>query len=384
MSKKKKFKNVWDLSVDEQMKSTDDIFSLGKVKNAPLDENGLTSDLAAKIFCDITGNKYVEPKDEKSTMKQDIKQYDSSLNAVTIDPWNEIQSTNDDTDSLKFNFIKELDRVIVDDHISPTTLSLKYINLTEINFCEDDYDVDEIGSIINDMYFYIITCKHPFAVIDNKRFENDIKKFKSINTDRFIIVSVDYYYLLYLIDEESKNKFLDIPEIYNMDDKRMLQFMITMCYNAGATQNIFFNDDIDYIRSYKEYCDRLDRYQLYMHLIETDKNTVMNDEDDEINIPIIDAAYLQRNVRETLMTLTDEDDYDDEDDDELVESDINTVVNNVSNTTVVQNNLNVNTEDFSNLLDDVAEEKIDTTTIIDDKSDNSSFNAGVIPVIKKH
>lgn len=384
MSKKKKFKNVWDLSVDEQMKSTDDIFSLGKVKNAPLDENGLTSDLAAKIFCDITGNKYVEPKDEKSTMKQDIKQYDSSLNAVTIDPWNEIQSTNDDTDSLKFNFIKELDRVIVDDHISPTTLSLKYINLTEINFCEDDYDADEIGSIINDMYFYIITCKHPFAVIDNKRFENDIKKFKSINTDRFIIVSVDYYYLLYLIDEESKNKFLDIPEIYNMDDKRMLQFMITMCYNAGATQNIFFNDDIDYIRSYKEYCDRLDRYQLYMHLIETDKNTVMNNEDDEINIPIIDAAYLQRNVRETLMTLTDEDDYDDEDDDELVESDINTVVNNVSNTTVVQNNLNVNTEDFSNLLDDVAEEKIDTTTIIDDKSDNSSFNAGVIPVIKKH
>lgn len=391
MSKKKKFKNVWDLTAEEQMAAIDDVFGLGKVKDAPLDENCLNASLAQKIVCDVVGKVYAEPtSDIQPVITNDVKSIPySEIDTIENDSEKKQSLSSflhklDDTDTLKFDFIEELDRVIVDDHVSPTTLSIKYIELTDIDFENGDYDADNIGKLFNELYFYIITCKHPFAIADIATLENDIKQIKSFNNNRFLIVSIDYYYLIYIIDEDSKNKFLSIPEIYKMDDKRTLQLMVTLCYNAGATQNIFFNEDMDYIKKYKEYTDKLNRYETFLDILNDDDDTIFKSSiSDEADIPVLDATYLQRNVRETLMKLTDEeDDYDDEDEEDVDDAPTCTCQHNSVNET------NEEEDEYANLLDDIADEKIDveqpTTNTTSTNSSNDNAFSGTFPVIKKH
>ena len=78
---KKKNKDIWDLSPEEQKKSADKFYEFEKGNLGimdithvpkPLNENGLTGDIEAKIVADLTGKKPIEdiPNESKEPDKK--------------------------------------------------------------------------------------------------------------------------------------------------------------------------------------------------------------------------------------------------------------------------------------------------------------------------
>jgi hypothetical protein len=399
---KKKHKGLWDFTAEEQQEAAEQmaqledkklsIFDLGKGAEAPISESGFTKDLESIIYRDILGSSN-QPiaipnagmsivADSKPEVQTEVKEF--------------IPSTAESTDGIHVDINRRLNRLTIDDGVSPTTLSIDYINLIEIS---GDYDDSDAAQIISLLYYYIISCKHPFAVISNIEFESKFKKYKSFNENKFIFIAIDGGQCLYYIEEEDVRKLTTLPDIYHMNTESTLQFYTALAYNAGATHNIFFIDDDEYISRYKSYLESIRSVDDYIKLMDNDKDTVFHD-----NIPgevtfyaeCLDATYLQKNAREQLMELIGDIDDDDDDwgsdDDEDTEDetpnysvdDINsllpddgTVVEVVSEVTEkvppIENitPTGVPTVEGINQLNNVTNEK---------PSDDSM----VIPVIKKH
>lgn len=392
----KKQKNQWDLTFEEQVQACEDLY---KVETSKMDVSDLGDNHASRLAdglvttvedCEQMLRSVISPKSTidstSSYEKSDNK--DLIINEVNLDNNQlpreytcEIGSTN----GIQFCLNDDIDRLVVDDGVSPTTLSIQYLNLTEIDI--DDYDPSEQADIINQLFYYIISCKHPFAVMSNEEFDKFISNITEFDTNKFIIISVDYYHLLYFVSDYDRNIFTNIiPEKYNFDTETYIKMCVALSYNAGATHNIFFIEDTEYITKWKNITDKMGRLGEYVSLIENDRKTVHGDNSDytDDHHYVLDGCYLQTQSRKLLEILTgyDEEDEDDDFDDEDMDIDIKTQSETV--------NINIDAE--INNLEISGAEMIDTSKepdpitipeMANDQSNNQSSNM-VIPVITKH
>ena len=413
MGKKNKNKNCWDLTPEEQQRAADSIaalerkeisiLDLGKVNNAPLSDNGLTKDLEELVCQDILKSSRSSKTDNTPSTP-----FNFIPDEIRFSSSNSINDASENTDAnmekirneieteVECQPIMELEahplfkgitvdindvlqRVLIDDGVSPTTVSLMCVNLT---FLDDEYERDssEIADMISTIFFYLISCKFPFAVIPTNEFDEIFKKYIDFDDRKFIIIGCDYYQLLYYMDLEERNKLLSIPDAYHMDMNTTLKFFVTLAYETGRTHNIFFGDNTEYITKYKMLCDNDDRLQQYLGLMDSDKQTVINDDNTEISIysKCLDLTYLQKEARELLMKLTGDYEYDedDDDDDEYDDDDEELEVQDKVDEKVIEN---ISEEEMSELLgstDNINFHQLKTET-------TSSNEEMVVPVIKK-
>ena len=92
-------------------------------------------------------------------------------------------------------------------------------------------------------------------ILTKEEFVNIFRNVASYNTQNISLMEInDKYVAVYLVDKDSKEVLLDkIPEIYEFNNKEMLQYMLTIAINSGSIHNAFFYDQETYIEKFIDY-----------------------------------------------------------------------------------------------------------------------------------
>lgn len=351
MGKKKNKGNIWDITTEEQKRAAEEmyqfesgevgIFDISSKKSSKpkINDNGFSNELESQILNDFGGNSRRGSVDDYKycTPEPDEQSYDHKQNISYKAPIEHRVQPNrvePAKNTLRFEVNDILNRIVVNDGISPTTLSMDYIDFTDI--VPGTFDPDELGSIITELFVYIISCKHPFAIIDDIEFEEKFKNIGSVNSDKFMVTTADIsskeYFLLYYIDQDSREEFLNLSEKYNLSDVMTLKLFVSLAYKTGETHNILLIEDDRYLNSFMNGYKNADQF-IDMVMNDADTMTIGDVESEHISayerLNVIDAEKLQSSVRELLSKLTgddDDDDMNDDDDlDDYKESDSNDV-----------------------------------------------------------
>ena len=273
---------------------------------------------AFKIAEPIEVEEEVEDEDEESVLDEYIEKLPDNIKNVIKHPdWFPTSK------GIEFGVDTVLNRFVVNDGISPTTLALQYIGIDdEIDISK--LDPDYMGHVINQLFMFIISSKHPTAVLTEDEFIERFAKYKHINEDEFAFFSVENYVLMYYINKEERNVLSEIPQIYNMDSRQVLQFYVTLFYRCNQTHNIFFIEDSNYIETYRsKKASKLTDYFMYLVDVaeETEISSVEMRENIYERLNVYSAKALQTDVRQIVAELTGDSNglYDDEEDDNLAE-----------------------------------------------------------------
>ena len=399
--KKKKQRDSWDLTAEEQMELADAFYEAEKKgqllkldkdgKASKFTENGLEPGIEELIHQrlvasehkndeNLTNNTNDEPEtfddlvddfdnDEES---ENVESYDSFIDKLSKNESYDVDDSEDDeltdqvttpvsintSNQIKFRFIEDLNRLIIDDGIAPTSISIDYVHSTAIKDME--YDDDYTGNTVSLLYYYILSTKHPYMILTKEEFVNIFRNVASDNTQNIILMEInDKYVAVYLVDKDTNKVLLDkIPEIYEFNNKEMLQFMLTIATNSGSIHNTFFYDQetyieklIDYTKSYTNLDD--------LTLLLNNSDTKFFDDSEDISertyetlaedLIILDFESLRDEAMAIIEDITDESDdeiiNEEDDDEESIEEEID--------------DLDEENEDFDDLLnsDDDEEEE---------------------------
>lgn len=324
--KKKKYIDEWDVSADEQRAAADDMYRLqdGKMDISDFTKSEEASNKAVGLGQDLENliaRDFITVDEPETPIRVATKEEMEACKTVTetvkelTEPLS-VQKAEVNLRGIKVNFDPLVGRLCINDHISPTTMALQYISFT--NIIDESFDPSDLADEIVLLYTYVLSCKHPYAVITQAEFESVFKKYESFDTNKFIIIMIDHYFMLYYIDSENKNNLIDIPDYYKFSDKQLLQFFVTLALRAGETHNICYTDNVEYMTQYKSYLD--ERYpnalDYYVNMIDNDEQTVIkNGSSDtfELTIEAIDDDLLKMKARQSITYLTGENDEDDDD-----------------------------------------------------------------------
>ena len=373
--KKNKHYDIWDLTPEEQNQQMDEMYaiesgcgsilSLARIDGG-INENGLSLGLEKEIAKDLLGYrntvvnldgdevtdysledsvtqmeeligikptvKQGKKKDKNSGINQNVSNSGSFKHVkksshVTFkeDMHNEIEvMKNENIRCVKFNIIKDLNRLIIDDGgISPTSYSF------DIGLNQDivaPYDADRVADLCYEMMLYIITLKHPLAIYEYSDFiDKDKWKFVMVDADKFdhkkyIFFRSGGYILAYLIDNKSVDEFYNFMHELRYDVHDILKTFISMSYDVGSLHQAFFVEDDDYIKYFMK--SDFNKQEEFHSLFINDTSTKMVDDMESSDIFGVETFILdevQYNVREQITRLTgssyfdDDDDFDDED-----------------------------------------------------------------------
>ena len=197
-------------------------------------------------------------------------------------------------------------------------------------------------------------------ILTKEEFVNIFRNVASYNTRNISLMEInDKYVAVYLVDKETHEVLLDkIPEIYEFNNKEMLQYMLTIATNSGSIHNTFFYDQetyieklIDYTKSYTNLDD--------LTLLLNNSDTKFFDDSEDISertyetlvedLIILDFESLRDEAMAIIEDITDESDdeiiNEEDDDEESIEEEID--------------DLDEENEDFDDLLnsDDDEEEE---------------------------
>ena len=143
-------------------------------------------------------------------------------------------------------------RIIIDDEAIATPVSLICTSTIEIDKEMIPTDPDEYSTIINSIFYYIISCKHPSAILSEDAFEIKFGIFKYINSNRVIFFRQNGFVYVYILDEDMRDTFFDIADVVNMDEDRFIRYVVGAAYAANTMHNTFMHDDEDEVESVME------------------------------------------------------------------------------------------------------------------------------------
>ena len=270
--KKKKQRDSWDLTAEEQMELADAFYEAEKKgqllklnkdgKASKFTENGLEPGIEELIHQRLVASEH--KNDEES---EEVESYDSFIDKLSKNESYDVDDSEDDeltdqvpaivsintSNQIKFRFIEDLNRLIIDDGLAPTSISIDYVHSTAIKDME--YDDDYTGNTVSLLYYYILSTKHPYMILTKEEFVNIFRNVASYNTQNISLMEInDKYVAVYLVDKDTNEVLLDkIPEIYEFNNKEMLQYMLTIAINSGSIHNAFFYDQETYIEKFIDY-----------------------------------------------------------------------------------------------------------------------------------
>lgn len=392
--KKKRQRDSWDLTAEEQMELADAFYEAEKKGKLPeFDKDGniskFTKNGLEPGIEELIHQRLVESERKKGENLTNIVNDDMVKNAsdVQLDDESQTKSYNDFVDELsknksavvdnddeeeceatfnasmvvnkiKFTFIEELNRLIVDDMVSPTSTSIDYVHSTTIKDME--YDDDYTGNTVMLLYYYILSTKHPYMILTKDEFIDIFKNVASYDTRDITLMEInDKYVAIYLVDKYTNEVLLDkIPEIYEFNNKEMIQYMLTLAINSGSIHDTFFYDQESYIEKLIEYQARyvdVDDFKEYLN----DNGTEFSKDIPERtfdklaeDLVILDFETLKSQAIETIEEILDESDEDEEDDDE--EKEYEDTEESIEEEI---DDLDEENEDFDDLLDSDDEEE---------------------------
>lgn len=268
--------------------------------------------------------------DEPTAPSYDIEEASNPLIFEEIEEVSDPHVINtpsiDDTDGIDVSYNYNLKRIVIDDGIAPTVLSiptLEYIDLNSSVYTAD-YDADYIGDMCETLMRFTLINKHPFAIVTLDEYENLFKKYKNINTNKFFIVAISGHYCLYYISDNDHNTLVSLPDIFGLtDDIKRLKFWVNAATQSELGNVAFYRYDSNYVTAVKNLRGE-DAVKRYLNLIDNDSDTIFNtigDIDARNEYDIYDDDVLERIIRTIHTELLDDTDEDDEDDDYDTSSD---------------------------------------------------------------
>ena len=279
--KKKKQRDSWDLTAEEQMELADAFYEAEKKgqllkldkdgKASKFTENGLEPGIEELIHQRLVASEHKNDEnltnntnDEES---EEVESYDSFIDKLSKNESYDVDDSEDDeltdqvttpvsintSNQIKFRFIEDLNRLVIDDGLAPTSISIDYVHSTAIKDME--YDDDYTGNTVSLLYYYILSTKHPYMILTKEEFVNIFRNVASYNTQNITLMEINEKYVaVYLVDKDTNEVLLDkIPEIYEFNNKEMLQYMLTIAINSGSIHNTFFYDQETYIEKFIDY-----------------------------------------------------------------------------------------------------------------------------------
>ena len=364
--KKKKQRDSWDLTAEEQMELADAFYEAEKKgqllkldkdgKASKFTENGLEPGIEELIHQRLVASEHKNDEnltnntnDESETFDESVDDFDNDEESENVESYDEDDSEDDElsdqvttpvsintSNQIKFRFIEDLNRLVIDDGLAPTSISIDYVHSTAIKDME--YDDDYTGNTVSLLYYYILSTKHPYMILTKEEFVNIFRNVASYNTQNISLMEInDKYVAVYLVDKDSKEVLLDkIPEIYEFNNKEMLQYMLTIATNSGSIHNTFFYDQETYIEKFIDYT------KSYTNLDDLNNSGIkFFDDSEDISERTYETLvdYLVvldfESIRDEAMTIIE--DITDESDDEIINEEID--------------DLDEENEDFDDLLD---------------------------------
>lgn len=395
--KKKKQRDSWDLTAEEQMELADAFYEAEKKgqllklnkdgKASKFTENGLEPGIEELIHQRLVASEHKNDEnltnntnDESETFDESVDDFDNDEESENVESYesfidklskNESYDVDDSEDDelsdqvttpvsintsnqIKFRFIEDLNRLVIDDGLAPTSISIDYVHSTAIKDME--YDDDYTGNTVSLLYYYILSTKHPYMILTKEEFVNIFRNVASYNTQNISLMEInDKYVAVYLVDKDTNEVLLDkIPEIYEFNNKEMLQYMLTIAINSGSIHNTFFYDQETYIEKFIDYT------KSYTNLDDLNNSGIkFFDDSEDISertyatlvdyLVVLDFESLRDEAMAIIEDITDESDdeiiNEEDDDEESIEEEID--------------DLDEENEDFDDLLnsDDDEEEE---------------------------
>lgn len=268
MSKKKKFKNQFDISVEEQMSLAsqfNDLVTTGEISNynSSDDDNETLFDkefiklIESKIQSGeiIIGDKneikdtdnnnkfYNDYNNDNKSMEDTRSNYVHQNNDNQYDnliPDEQIQDINDGCITISYN--DEFGIISMSDQLSKVSVKLSCIDTFD-NPINNDYDL--LTNILDDAVIKIITNMTPTAIFRKEDFISSIAMMIN-DYDTYKFRFFEYtdnnnqkYILCYVLESESYNTLQDVLDIAAKDKK----YLPTLNSLLSISDNIKFNKD---------------------------------------------------------------------------------------------------------------------------------------------
>lgn len=386
--KKKKQRDSWDLTAEEQMELADAFYEAEKKgqllkldkdgKASKFTENGLEAGIEELIHQRLVASEHKNDEnltnntnDEPEMFDELVDDFDNDEESEEVESYDADDSEDDElsdqvttpvsintSNQIKFRFIEDLNRLVIDDGLAPTSISIDYVHSTAIKDME--YDDDYTGNTVSLLYYYILSTKHPYMILTKEEFVNIFRNVASYNTQNISLMEINEKYVaVYLVDKETHEVLLDkIPEIYEFNNKEMLQYMLTIAINSGSIHNTFFYDQETYIEKLIDYTKSYTNLDDLTLLLNTSDTKFFDDSEDISertyetlveDLIILDFESLRDEAMAIIEDITDESDdeiiNEEDDDEESIEEEID--------------DLDEENEDFDDLLnsDDDEEEE---------------------------
>ena len=281
--KKKKQRDSWDLTAEEQMELADAFYEAEKKgqllkldkdgKASKFTENGLEAGIEELIHQRLVASEHKNDENLTNNTNDEVEMFDELVDDFDNDEESEevesydVDDSEDDelsdqvttsvsintSNQIKFRFIEDLNRLVIDDGLAPTSISIDYVHSTAIKDME--YDDDYTGETVSLLYYFILSTKHPYMILTKEEFVTIFRNVAEYDVRHITLMEINEKYVaVYLVDKDTKEVLLDkIPEIYEFNNKEMLQYMLTIAVKSGAIHDSFFYDQETYIEKFIDY-----------------------------------------------------------------------------------------------------------------------------------
>ena len=350
--KKKKIDNYWGCDIDngqeDILKDFEDL-EKGKIDSSEYRKSNETvfqNSLDAAIFkavCDEGDTiknalEVMESCDPRVSMDEDGpsidigymldeiengKMDDTIMNSVRVnDP---VGVQNDETlRGIKIKLIPELDRLIIDDGIAPSSFTLKFkCEQTDAMRYVDD-DKEEIEETITDFLNFFIILKHPSAIYTIEEFKSltssesyDIKRFH-VFKDNYMLYKDNNFVYAYKINIE---EFADLTKWVEHNSTSLNDILATYCSIAFALNRADqgFLIGADYVSSFiNSNLNQKREFMNYLVSVEeadqsVDESITFDEIDDMEEIHTKNIESLEIFYSDIVPDFDDDDDDDDDD-----------------------------------------------------------------------
>ena len=381
--KKKKQRDSWDLTAEEQMELADAFYEAEKKgqllkldkdgKASKFTENGLEPGIEELIHQRLVASEHKNDEnltnntnDESETFDESVDDFDNDEESENVESYDVDDSEDDElsdqvttpvsintSNQIKFRFIEDLNRLVIDDGLAPTSISIDYVHSTAIKDME--YDDDYTGETVSLLYYFILSTKHPYMILTKEEFVNVFRNVDEYDIRHITLMEINEKYVaVYLVDKDTKEVLLDkIPEIYEFNNKEMLQYMITIAVKSGAIHESFFYDQETYIEKFIDYTKSYTNLDDLMLLLNNSDTKFFDDSEDistrtyetlTEDLTVLDFESLREetvSVFEDTIDLSNDENINEEEDTDESEDEI----------------INEENEDFDDLLDSDDEEE---------------------------
>ena len=254
---------------------------------------------AMRAMANLNGSNDENPADNLTETSTSDKSVNHVMTAKTVEnrmtnrpsPYNTRVQKNDKNLLLspRVVFIPGMNRVIINDSISPHSIDMNDLEDYKITIDTTKLTSDEFHDYRYTLFRYIIASTHPTLVIGRDDFLKKFRKYQDINPNRFLILESDDsdYFAIWYIPTIVEDNIMDtIPNYYKMGIGQLLRFLAVLAVEGNKISNVFkMSSDAkskEYVAAWVNYLDT--RFSIdnitrqLLDMIDNDPETVIYDE----------------------------------------------------------------------------------------------------------